>query len=217
MMSLVSHYFNQPSIDPIHYFKLNGIIDKQRYSLLSAKWLFSATGFDLGTRILLKHFSFRYIGKVSILDFGCGYGLISNFVAYQYSNKKFPDVSHLHIDACDSSSLAVDVTAMNLNQQNIKNLTYHSICSHLLSDNYFSDKKYHIIITNPPFSAGKSTVKAFIQSSYDHLVEWWVLWMVVPTNKWAKSYVAITESIFWKESVNIIALEAGYRVRMATK
>lgn len=216
-MSTVSHYFNQPSIDPTHYFTLNGMIDKQRYSLLSAKWLFSATGFDLGTRILLKHFSFRHTDKVSILDFGCGYGLISSFLAHQYNNKKFPDVSHLHIDTCDSSPLAVDVTEMNLSQQKIKNLTYYSVCSDLLSDNYFSDQKYHTIITNPPFSAGKSTVKEFIQSSYDHLVEWWVLWMVVPTNKWAKSYVTITESIFWKESVNIIALEAGYRVRIAIK
>jgi hypothetical protein len=49
------------------------------------------------------------------------------------------------------------------------------------------------------------------------LVEWWVLWMVVPTNKWAKSYVTITESIFWEKNVNIIALEAGYRVRTAIK
>jgi hypothetical protein len=44
-----------------------------------------------------------------------------------------------------------------------------------------------------------------------------VLWMVVPTNKWAKSYVTITESIFWQNNINIIALEAGYRVRTAIK
>ena len=216
-MSIVSHYFNQPSIDPIYYFKLNGIIDKKKYSLLSAKWLFSATGFDLGTRILLKHFSFHHTGQVSVLDFGCGYGLISNFLAHQYNQKKFPDVSHLHIDACDSSPLAVDVTETNLKTESIKNFTHHTVCSDLLLDNYFSDKKYTTILTNPPFSAGKAVVKEFIQSSYAHLIEWWVLWMVVPTNKWAKSYVTITESIFWKNNVNIIALEAGYRVRIATK
>jgi 16S rRNA G1207 methylase RsmC len=77
----------------------------------------------------------------------------------------------MHIDACDSSSLAVDVTETNLKQQPIKNLTYHTVCSDLLSDTYFSDKKYNTIITNPPFSAGKAIVKEFIQSSYDHLIE----------------------------------------------
>ncbi len=196
---------------------MRGIIDKQSFALLSAKWLFSATGFDLGTRILLKYFVVHHTGQISILDFGCGYGLVANFLAHQYTQKKFPDFSHLHIDACDSSPLAVDVTQTNLQQQSIKNLTYHTVCSHLLSDHYFSDKKYNVVITNPPFSAGKAIVKEFIQSSYDHLIEWWILRMVVPTNKWAKSYVTITESIFWKEKVNIIALEAGYRVRIATK
>ena len=82
-----------------------------------------------------------------------------------------PDISHLHIDACDSSPLAVDVTETNLKPYISKNLTHHTLCSHLLSDNYFSDKKYTTIITNPPFSAGKAIVKEFIQSAYDHLSE----------------------------------------------
>ena len=193
------------------------MVATQKYSLLSARWLFSATGFDLGTRILLKHFDLSSTWQASILDFGCGYWLISNFLAHQYHQKKFPDLSHLHIDACDSSPLAADVTQANFKNQSIKNLTYNTICSDLLSDVYFFDKKYDVIVTNPPFSAGKSTVKEFIQSSYDHLVEWWVLWMVVPTNKWAKSYVTITGSIFWEYKVHIVALEAGYRVRTATK
>lgn len=193
------------------------MIDKQRFSLLSAKWLFSATGFDLGTRILLKHFYWHHKNQVSVLDFGCGYWLVSSFLASEYMQKKFPDITHIHIDACDSSPLAVDVTITNLKHYMNKTLTHHTVCSDLLSDSYFSDKKYTTILSNPPFSAGKAVVKEFIQSSYEHLLEWWVLWMVVPTNKWAKSYITITESIFWQNNVNIIALEAGYRVRIATK
>jgi 16S rRNA (guanine1207-N2)-methyltransferase len=212
-----SHYFNQSSVDPIHYFNLNGTIDKQRFSLLSAKGLFSATSFDLGTRILLKHFSFSQNNQISMLDFGCGYGLISAFIASQYTQKKFPDISRLHIDACDSSPLAVDVTETNLTPYLSKNLTHRTLCSHLLSDSYFSDKTYTTIITNPPFSAGKAIVREFIQSAYDHLSVWWVLWMVVPTNKWAKSYITITEWIFWLEKVKIVALEAWYRVWIAIK
>jgi 16S rRNA (guanine1207-N2)-methyltransferase len=216
-MSALSHYFNQSSINPTYYFKLNGMINNQKFSLLSAKWLFSATSFDLGTRILLKYFYWHHKDQVSVLDFGCGYWLVAGFLASQYLQKKFPDIAHLHIDACDSSPLAVDVTTTNLKYYMDKILTHHIICSDLLSDNYFSDKKYTTILSNPPFSAGKKIVKEFIQLSYDHLLDWWILWMVVPTNKWAKSYITITESIFWKNNIKIIALEAGYRVRVATK
>jgi 16S rRNA (guanine1207-N2)-methyltransferase len=86
-----------------------------------------------------------------------------------------------------------------------------------LSDLYFLDKKYTTIITNPPFSAGKKVVQWCIQQAYDHLTDWGVVWIVVPTNKWAKSYINYTQEIFGSEKVKIIALEAGYRVWTATK
>ena len=211
------HYFNQPSQDSSFYKIVRGVIDKQNFQLSSAKWLFSAEKFDLWTRILLKIFSLHHTWSVSLLDLWCGYGLISSFLASQYTKNIFSDLKELSIDACDSSPLAVDVTAYNLSQYNTKWFNYNVLNSDVLSDNYFSDKKYNTILTNPPFSAGKKTVTAFIEQSYSHLVEGWVLWMVVPTNKWAKSYVAITEEIFWKNNIRIVALEAGYRVRTATK
>lgn len=45
---------------------------------------------------------------------GCGYGLVSTFVASQYREDKYPMITTLHIDACDISPLAVDVTKHNL-------------------------------------------------------------------------------------------------------
>jgi 16S rRNA (guanine1207-N2)-methyltransferase len=212
-----SHYFDQASIDPVYYTTLRGKIWTQSHSLLSARGLFSATGFDVGTRILLKYLSISHQGNISLLDLGCGYGLISDYIASCYTQKHFPDLVSLHIDACDSSSLAIDVTQANLATHIAKWLTYTTICTSILSDSYFSDKKYDMIVTNPPFSAGKAVVREFIQSSYNHLSDGWVFWIVVPTNKWAKSYITITESIFHKKNISIVAIEAGYRVRTATK
>ncbi len=214
-----SHYFNQSSIDQSLYFSVSGNIAWQKCTIDSAKWLFSATKFDVWTRILLKHFVSHGSWDVSLLDLGCGYGLISSFIALQYKNNQFSDLKKLHIDACDSSVLAKDVTEYNLNAlcSSVKWLTYKVLHSDVLSDDYFSDKKYHIIITNPPFSAGKSVVKSFIEQSYAHLHDNGILWMVVPTNKWAKSYIKITEEIFWTKNIEIIALEAWYRVRTARK
>lgn len=216
-MNHTIHYFNQESVDPKYYFSINGVINKQKHTLLSAKWLFSATSFDLGTRILLKHFSFQQIKHISLLDLGCGYGLVSSFLTQQHANNIFPKIQNIHIDACDSSPLAVDLTTTNL--KNLKNpaMTYKVICSDLLTDKYFTNKTYNTIIINPPFSAGKATVKNFIKTAYDHLEEGGLLWIVIPTNKWAKGYVSLCQAEYGKNKTQIIALEAGYRIRTVTK
>lgn len=217
-MTVINHYFNQTSRDVSQYFLVRGMIDKHNLALMSARGLFSATAFDVGTRILLKYFKFHHSGDVSVLDLGCGYGLVSNYIVDCYAKKKYPDLSKLHIDACDSSALAVDVTTHNLkNHDTIKTLTYKVVGSDVLSDAYFLEKMYQVIITNPPFSAGKKVVCDFIQQAYNHLDRDGLLWIVVPTNKWAKSYIKITEEIFWANNIEIIALEAWYRVRTARK
>lgn len=53
-----SHYFNQPSQDAEQYFRINGFVDRLSLPLWSAKGVFSADYFDLGTRILLKYITF---------------------------------------------------------------------------------------------------------------------------------------------------------------
>lgn len=207
------HYFNQPSQDPKYYFRINGFIDKTSLSLMSAKWLFSADYFDLGTRILLKYFKFWQEGDQKLLDLGSGYGLVSSFIFSQYQWQKYPTVKNLHIDACDISPLAIDLTQHNLwALKEQKGFSYHVQSSDILSDTYFSDKFYTTIIVNPPFSVGKKAVKQFLKQAYDHLAPQGALRIVIPTKKWAKSYIDRCREEFGVSSITIQSLEAGYRV-----
>lgn len=193
-------------------------MDNHHLSLVSASWLFSAEKFDLGTRILLKHLIVHTKDTANILDLGCGYGLVSTYITDQYKKNNYPDISHLHIDACDSSPLAVEVTHTNLqSHKSTPNFSFHTQDSDILSDSYFLKKSYDIIISNPPFSAGKQVVKEFIRQAYNHLRPGGRLWLVVPTNKWAKSYITINQEIFGEDAITIVAIEAWYRVRYATK
>jgi 16S rRNA (guanine1207-N2)-methyltransferase len=142
------------------------------------------------------------------LDLGCGYGLVSSFLTQQHENNKFSQLKSIHIDACDSSPLAVDLTTANLKNSTNRNMTYKVICSDLLTDKHFTDKTYNTIIINPPFSAGKITVKNFITTAYDHLEEGGKLWIVIPTNKVAKGYVSLCKENYGKQNTQIVALEA---------
>ena len=208
-----SHYFNQESQDPKYYFLINGFVDKTKFSIWSAKGLFSADYFDLGTRILLKYFSFWQEWEQKFLDIGCGYGLVSTFIASQYIEGLYSTIKTLHIDACDVSPLAIDLATHNLTALPEQEwLSYHTHISDILSDKYFSDKSYSTIVINPPFSAGKKIVKQMIQQSYEHLAPKWALRIVVPTKKWAKSYVDRCRQEFGATSLTIQSLEAGYRV-----
>lgn len=208
-----SHYFNQDAVDPSYFFRINGFVEKTSFSLSSAKGLFSADYFDLGTRILLKYFSFwDNDGSIRLLDMGCGYGLISSYLAAQYTKGLFPLVQSLHIDACDSSQLAIQLTQHNMQEYNYPWLSYHIQHSDILSDNYFFGKSYTTIVINPPFSAGKKVVKQFLNQAYDHLAPRGMIWVVVPTKKWAKSYIERCREAFWPLSITIQSLEAWYRV-----
>ncbi len=104
-----------------------------------------------------------------VLDLGCGYGLVSAFLASQYNKGVFSSITRLSLDACDSSPLAVDITKNNLQEYAGQHIDYTITNSDILSDLYFADKQYDVIITNPPFSAGKKVVKQFLTQAYEHL------------------------------------------------
>ncbi len=212
MESSQTHYFNQTSQDISQYIRIQGFVDKTPLTLFSAQGLFSADRFDLGTRILLKNFSCWPQKQLNILDLGCGYGLVSSYLASQFISWDLLGVERLHIDACDSSPLATDVTSYNLSYHVAQWLSSHVQHSDGLSDSYFWDKKYDYILCNPPFSAGKSVVQRLIQESLIHLSQDGELWLVVPTKKWAKSYIEWCRSLFWDESITLHSLEAWYRV-----
>lgn len=128
--------------------------------LYSARGLFSAQEFDPGTKILLEHIDFPQKAlAMRFLDLGCGFGLVSSYIAHQYNNTR----TNIYIDACDSSALAVDVTLYNMQHYASANIQYDVRVSDSLGDEYFQDKYYNYIITNPPFSAGKQVVHKFIQ------------------------------------------------------
>ncbi|MBP7885462.1 methyltransferase [Patescibacteria group bacterium] len=124
--------------------------------------LFNDGDIDKGTQFLLDKIDDSKLRtqdstSLNILDLGCGSGIMPLWIMAYSEQKKIIPLPH--IDACDISPLAV--TCAQHNTEKYKNIKV--ILSDIMTNDYFHDKQYDLIITNPPFAAGKKTVREFFR------------------------------------------------------
>lgn len=120
--------------------------------------IFSDGRLDEGTRRLLETFE-EEPAATSLLDFACGAGVVSGWLA-----TRFPKLS---VDAVDVQSQALACTEWTLEKAGIN----HSVWS---SDGFSEvSKKYPLIVSNPPFHDGMRTdtsmAEAFVRDMAKHL------------------------------------------------
>lgn len=116
-------------------------IDKVKIKVAALPGVFSQKGLDKGTRVLLEHLP--VIKSGDMLDFGCGAGVIANFIG-----KKYPEVK-LNL---------LDVNALALESSN-KTLKLNNLSGNVFASNSLSEvkNKYDVVVSNPPFHQGVTT------------------------------------------------------------
>ncbi len=135
--------------------------------LVSLPGVFSYDRLDEGSRLLLD--SLQIPSGVTVLDLGCGYGLLGLFAA---------QAGAARVDLLDDNQLAVACARLNISRHHIIN------ASAFPSDAASEVRKqaYQLIVTNPPFHAGKAVdytvTQAFIHQSYPILEPGGQIWMV---------------------------------------
>ncbi|WP_462164407.1 methyltransferase [Pseudoalteromonas xiamenensis] len=117
-------------------------IDELTFNVVSLPGVFNHGSLDSGTALLLNALNTDTLSG-NVLDFGCGAGIISAFMAL-----KNPSI---HPTALDVSALAVYATNETFKLNNVKGTT-------LLSDglNAITDT-YNAVVSNPPFHTGLAT------------------------------------------------------------
>jgi 16S rRNA (guanine1207-N2)-methyltransferase len=110
-------------------------------TIASLPGVFSQKKLDVGTALLLKNLPQKMTGKV--LDFGCGAGVISCFIA-----KKFPQT---RLSLLDVSALALTSAQESLK---LNCVTGHTFPSNSLSE---VTESYQHVVSNPPFHQGIKT------------------------------------------------------------
>jgi 16S rRNA G1207 methylase RsmC len=202
----MEHYFSEHPKSSFTKEKFYVEILGEKISINSGSGLFSLKEIDFGTELLIKNAKFPNNSdeNAEVLDLGCGYGIIGIALKKHYPN--------INMTMADINDRAVQVSKQNCDENDV-------ICVVLKSDIFSAPelhhKKFDVILTNPPFSAGKKVCIDMIKQSSEHLNQNGTLQLVAPHNKGGESLKKIMLSIF--NNVGELAKKRGYRIYISVK
>ncbi|MFI8688687.1 class I SAM-dependent methyltransferase [Rossellomorea sp. NPDC077527] len=164
--------------------------------------VFSKKEVDFGSRVLIETFELPD-AEGALLDAGCGYGPIGLSLAKDFGDRT--------VHMIDVNERALALAKENAAENNVQNVNIYQ------SDRYAKvvEKQFAAILTNPPIRAGKETVHAILEGSYDHLTENGELWVVIQKKQGAPSAIEKMETLF--SNVEIVARKKGYYILKSVK
>lgn len=196
----MAHYFtdnrNLKEDRKEHSFRFSGRL----YTFTTDHGVFSMQGVDYGTRVLLEALAEEQVTD-SLLDLGCGYGVIGIIC-----KNLFPD--------CDVTMVDVNPRAVELAQLNSQ--ANSADCHVFVSDGFSNvSNTYQWIVTNPPIRAGKKVIYAMFDDAYTHLHETGVFLAVIRKQQGAESALKKLKEVFG--NCEVIAKDKGYWILKSYK
>ena len=200
---MTEHYFSSKPKVLFRKESFDTVLLGNKIMINSGSGIFSMKELDFGTKLLIENAKIPKQDS-SILDLGCGYGIVGISI-----KKANPQTDVVMVDVNDR---AVKLAKDNCRENNVSMTV---LKSDVFSNPGVSDKKFDVILTNPPFSAGKDVCIEFIRQSFDHLNPTGLFELVAPHNKGGESLKKIMLEIFG--NVDELAKKSGYRVYFSIK
>jgi 16S rRNA (guanine1207-N2)-methyltransferase len=164
MNEKTEHYFNEETDIPLRLGFLSGLIKGTLFEFYTSQPVFAWRKFDTGSINLAENMQIKATDK-TLLDLGCGYGMIGIVAAYFNPN--------LNITLSDISNRAILLALKNVKRHHIGKR------SKILQGNLYEPlkpkppqnqkKTFDVIVSNPPYSAGKKVVNEIIEKALEHL------------------------------------------------
>ncbi|KAB7666130.1 class I SAM-dependent methyltransferase [Bacillus sp. B1-b2] len=164
--------------------------------------VFSKKEVDFGSRMLIEAYQFPDVYG-DILDVGCGYGPIGLSIAKVSKDRT--------IHMVDVNQRAMELAKENAGNNQIKNVKVYE------SDRLLQVEKgrFASILTNPPIRAGKKIVHDILEQSYECLVNYGELWVVIQKKQGAPSAIEKLKRFF--SEVEVVEKKKGYFIIKAKR
>jgi 16S rRNA (guanine1207-N2)-methyltransferase len=189
----MNHYFDKKTNVESNEVTTKAEINGKLYTFKTDNNVFSKRGLDFGTRTLLENLDINNISG-DILDFGCGYGPIGIYVAYNTKSS---------VDMVD-----INERALNLARDNAK---INGVNVNIFESDIYNNvqRKYDYIITNPPIRVGKNILYKILVGAKDYLKTGGHLIFVINKDQGAKSTMKDMEEYY---DVKLIGKSKGFLV-----
>lgn len=196
------HYYSTNPEAKHEFQEIETDLRGRKYKFLTDAGVFSRNRIDRGSELMIEAMEIKPGDKV--LDMGCGYGPIG-IVASDLTG------SQGEVIMADINQRAVDLVKENYKRNIITNATV------VQSDAFtnIADRDFDVILTNPPFRAGKKVVYPMMEAAYEHLKTGGALYTVCMTRQGAKTLAKKMEEVFGE--VEEVEKGSGYRVYRAIK
>jgi 16S rRNA (guanine1207-N2)-methyltransferase len=171
---MTNHYFSEKPTIKSEQKQITEKILGCSFSFRVDHGVFSKSGLDFGTRLLIETFREPQV-KGQIADVGCGWGPIGIVLA-----KK---VSGVHFQMVDINERSVLLSKENARLNDVTNVTISQ--NNLLEG--FASEKFAAVLTNPPIRAGKDVVFAIYEQAKRVLKSGGDLWVVIQKKQGASS------------------------------
>jgi len=163
--------------------------------------VFSRDRIDFGSVLLIE--SMEFAPDANVLDVGCGYGPIGLTAAKLAERGR--------VTMIDVNERAVELAKRNAEANGIRNVEV------LVSDVYSAvqDRRFDVIVTNPPIRAGKEIVHRIFTEGYGLLRPGGEMWVVIQKKQGAPSALKKLQETY--AEVEEAERSKGYYVYRARK
>ncbi|WEV50664.1 class I SAM-dependent methyltransferase [Lactobacillus sp. ESL0731] len=164
--------------------------------------VFSKMRVDYGSGVLIKAMADVIFPASNILDVGAGYGPLGLFAA-----KFWPKQT---VDLVDVNERGLELARKNAELNHISNVTIYQSD---IYQNVPEEKKFGLILTNPPIRAGKKVVSGILAGAKDHLVANGVLLVVIQKKQGEPSARKLLNATFG--NCTVVTRDKGYYILQA--
>lgn len=194
----MEHYYSNKPTSEMTEETATAVFRDRKFVFRTSSGVFSKKFVDFGSTLLVNTFlESNPLGKMDILDMGCGYGPIGIVVASFFKDSR--------VDMADVNERAVDLARNNAALNKVENTEI------FVSDAFESiTGEYDVILTNPPIRAGKKVVFSIFEGAFDRLRTGGVFYCVIQKKQGAESAFRKLEELFG--NCELAARKSGYHI-----